>query len=373
MTVALHKTAPFLKTLVDALNSLKGIIGTLTDPGHTHTAGAITATAMHFSERMVPPAPGATIHSAISGGGALNVSSGFTQMIPATNIRLSRSGAGVATVYTVTGTRFGSAQTENINSNGASDVEGVKIFDTVTSITSDVDPTVTTTVKTGVILGTAQTFDSIDFLGVGANGANGVAETATANAAKDGFTPTTAPDGSKVFQIRYKATPAATSAATASATTGITTAIGGTSKIHWSTSEVTIRSADATDLASAIVLVNEILAVYQGTVGTYPGHVSDLLAHKVADTTNVTSLAKVTTGLLADAQALANDLKAKYNLHRASTTYHQNADSTNAVTSANASGGTATSLITLVNEMKGDINAHLADAVPGDSIRLVAA
>jgi hypothetical protein len=162
------------------------------------------AKVLRMFERLVPPAPGATIHASMAAGGALNVSTAFTQMIPATNIRLSRGGAGVATVYTVTGQRFGSSQTETINSNGATDVEGVKIFDTVTLITSDVDPTVTTTMKTGVIIGLPQTATAIDFLGVGASGANGVAETGTLNTAKDGFTPTTAPDGSKVFQIRYQ-------------------------------------------------------------------------------------------------------------------------------------------------------------------------
>jgi hypothetical protein len=155
-------------------------------------------------ERIVPPAPGATIHASIAAGAPLNVSSAFTQMLPGTNIRLSRGGAGSATVYTVTGTRFGAVQTEIINSNGASDVEGVKIFDTVTNLASDVDPGTTTVVKTGLIIGTAMTFASIRYLGVGANGANGVVETATATAAKDGFTPTSTPDGSKVFQIYYQ-------------------------------------------------------------------------------------------------------------------------------------------------------------------------
>ncbi len=167
----------------------------------------LASVSMRLLERFSSPAPGATIHASMASGAALNVITAFTRMVPASNIRLSRGGAGVATVYTITGTRFGNAQTETINSNGASDVEGLKIFDTVTGITSDVDPTVTTTMKTGVMLGLAQTCVSIDFLAVSATAAaNGVTETVTINAAKDGFTPTTAPDGTKVFTIRYLVT-----------------------------------------------------------------------------------------------------------------------------------------------------------------------
>jgi hypothetical protein len=191
-----------------------GPVGTQATPFYVSFATApmnvainASSVTLRLSERYVAPAPGATIHAAIAAGAPLNVGTAFTQMIPPTNIRLSRGGAGVPTVYTVTGTRFGAAQSEVVNSNGAADVEGVKIFDTTTQITSDVDPTVTTTVKTGVILGLAQTCVSIDFLGVGATqGANAVAEAAALNAAKDGFTPTTAPDGTKCHIVRYKAT-----------------------------------------------------------------------------------------------------------------------------------------------------------------------
>jgi hypothetical protein len=173
----------------------------------TIAAAIVAATVtVRFRERYASPAPGATIHALVASGAAVSVASAFTQMIPATNARISRSGAGNPTVYTVTGTRFGVAQTETINSNGASDVEGVKVFDTITAWSSDVDPGVSSTLKTGVIIGLAQVCTAIDFFGVAATAAaNAVAEAATLNAAKDGFTPTTAPDGTKVFDIRYKA------------------------------------------------------------------------------------------------------------------------------------------------------------------------
>ncbi len=181
-------------------------------------ADALAALASQYAisfrviERIIAPAPGATVHALVSSGAPVSVATAFTQMITPTNARISRSGAGVATVYTVVGTRFGIAQTEDIASNGASDVEGVKVFDVITAWSSDVDPEVNSTLKTGVILGLAQTCVSIDYLGLGATiGANAVAEVGTLNAAKDGFTPTTAPNGTKQHVIRYLVTVAAES------------------------------------------------------------------------------------------------------------------------------------------------------------------
>lgn len=55
--------------------------------------------------------------------------------------------------------------------------------------------------------------------------------------------------------------------------------------------------------------------------------------------------------------ALANAIKAAYNLHRADTDEHAAADATNAVSSADATA--LASAITLLNEIKTDFNAHL--------------
>lgn len=128
---------------------------------------------------------------------------------------------------------------------------------------------------------------------------------------------------------------------------------------HNDRSEVTITSADASDLATSLTLVNEILAVY-----TF--HMADTLAHKttgvaLASTTPATSLATAITR--------ANDIKSKYNTHRASTTYHYVADSTNATSSPDATD--QSSLNTLLNELKADINAHMASGPTAKSIRLV--
>lgn len=58
--------------------------------------------------------------------------------------------------------------------------------------------------------------------------------------------------------------------------------------------------------------------------------------------------------------ALANALKAAYNLHRARTDVHLAADGTNAVSSADATN--LASAQTLLNEIKTDFNAHIASA-----------
>jgi hypothetical protein len=119
-----------------------------------------------------------------------------------------------------------------------------------------------------------------------------------------------------------------------------------------------IASSNASDLATSLVLANEIKGVYED-------HLKNDAMHKVR--TSITTLAKATT--LATAITLANAIKADYNTHRASTTYHYNADATNVVTSADATD--QGSLNTLLNEMKGDLNAHIASAPAGALARLV--
>lgn len=78
--------------------------------------------------------------------------------------------------------------------------------------------------------------------------------------------------------------------------------------------------------------------------------------HARADATNVSAVADATS--LATAYALANDLKAKYNAHRVLLPVHYAADATNVVAAADADDEAKT--VTLVNELKADINAHKA-------------
>lgn len=134
---------------------------------------------------------------------------------------------------------------------------------------------------------------------------------------------------------------------------------GAGSSFHIDKCERTVQSANASDLATSLVLVNELKALYEF-------HLDDDLAHKVKDPAPALVLATD----LATAQTLANAIKTDYETHRASTTYHYTADATNTIAAANASDqGT---LNTLLNELKTDIGAHLiAGPTDGQFVRLL--
>lgn len=125
---------------------------------------------------------------------------------------------------------------------------------------------------------------------------------------------------------------------------------------------VTISATNASDLATSLVLVNQIKSV----VNT---HFADAAAHSTGTLSAAVTTADATD--LATAQTLANALKAAYNTHRTASNVHFNNDSTNVVTSADASD--QSTLNTLVNEMKTDINAHMLSAPNGVFIQLVSA
>ncbi len=137
---------------------------------------------------------------------------------------------------------------------------------------------------------------------------------------------------------------------------------------HNDVSEVLVTSADADGgddddgLAGSLTLLNEILA-------WYAFHMADTLAHKVVGVA-LASYAKASS--LATAVTRANDIKSKYNTHRAATTYHYTADSTNVVTATDASGPTdLAGLILLLNDIKAQLNAHAISGVSAKSVRLV--
>lgn len=139
--------------------------------------------------------------------------------------------------------------------------------------------------------------------------------------------------------------------------------IGAGAFFHLDKCEQTVTAAAATDLPSALTMVNQITAIY-----TF--HMADTLAHKVADTVDV--LATTTNAVdLPTAIAAANDIKAKHNTHIASTTYGYNADATNAIAAANAT--VLSDLITLVNATQTALNAHMASGPAAKSLRVVTA
>src|SRR5262249_24986790 len=127
--------------------------------------------------------------------------------------------------------------------------------------------------------------------------------------------------------------------------------VGAGAHFHLDAYEHPIASATAADLATSVALVNEIRAVYNfhcsdalalPATAVEAGHAPAVAAHAPsADDPG-----------LAGAIAPANDIKAKYNTHRASTSFHFNADSTNTITSADATD--LASLETLANELKTD-------------------
>lgn len=110
----------------------------------------------------------------------------------------------------------------------------------------------------------------------------------------------------------------------------------------------TVTSANATDLPTLLVLTKEI-------VNKTAAHAASIAAHKVADTTFVSTVASVIS--LATAITALNAIKGFYNTHRASTTFHYNADATNVIASADATDQSSAN--TLANELKGDFTAHV--------------
>lgn len=120
-----------------------------------------------------------------------------------------------------------------------------------------------------------------------------------------------------------------------------------------------VTAPNATNLATSLVLVNEIAAVYNA-------HAVDALAH---DTAVSPVLSSPLATNLATAQTLANEIKGDYGTHLAAAGVHFNNDATNVIAAADASDqGT---LNTLLNELKTDLNAHINGSLGGSSIQLV--
>lgn len=135
--------------------------------------------------------------------------------------------------------------------------------------------------------------------------------------------------------------------------------IGAGSAFHLDAAEVSVTAANGDGtLATALALLAQIMVVYQTGGGSWPGHVNDALALKAVDATNVTATPTPTD--LASAITRANDVKAKYNAHCASTAAHFNADATNTVGTADATD--QASLDTLLNAIKTKLNAHIGAA-----------
>jgi len=107
----------------------------------------------------------------------------------------------------------------------------------------------------------------------------------------------------------------------------------------------------ATLLADAVTLLNSLKA-------NYNTHIPSLVFHGVADAAHGVATADASD--LTTAMALANDVKAKYELHRANNpgAYHSTADTINAITAPDATN--LRSLLILAYELKTKYNTHIA-------------
>lgn len=140
--------------------------------------------------------------------------------------------------------------------------------------------------------------------------------------------------------------------------------VGAGSNYHIDKSERTVTAANASDLATSLVLCRALCEFYAF-------HFADDVLHKVKEGTALPSAASVVS--LATAITAANALKVAHGNHIGSTTFHYTADAVNTIAAANASD--QGSLNTLLNELKTDVNAHSSGALAGpsggSSIRLV--
>lgn len=165
-------------------------------------------------------------------------------------------------------------------------------------------------------------------------------------------------------------------------------AIGPGAAFHIDASEQTITSPNATDLPSAITLINEMAFKFGGQTvfggagvpGGWLGHVNDApsvtlngipgVVHKAQDATN-TMAGAATAVDLATAQTLVNLIKTNFNAHLTQAGVHFSNDLLNTVNTANATDLASTQ--TLANALKTAVNAHFANALGGQSIRAISA
>lgn len=132
-----------------------------------------------------------------------------------------------------------------------------------------------------------------------------------------------------------------------------------------SANTVTVADIDPTTVYTTIF--NAIKTLYLAVRTSYVNHINDVrpdqtsaVFHLGVDTVDV--LGAVPT--IVDESDLAvdmNNLKAQYNAHRVNTSYHGVANA-NSITSPNVVAGHIDTAVTMANEMKAKLNLHFADA-----------
>ncbi len=393
-TIQIRRLFPGLGTLIDAINGFRGGYGTLTDPGHTHTATTAGTVAT------------STVTPIIATGYVFFVDPDAADLVSVVNAVDAANGVQsialqpdyprklqVRVVNAGTAITAGTIDLVGIGAGGQAVTQSISLVGgTATTITTDAYATLTTATVVGLVGGGASQTVGI---GVGAALAlprpkvlaatsfavfKTVVDTAseatgTVDATAGTVIPTSAPNASRDFHVWYNFTysPLATVAShthtltTASALTSITTAVGGTSSFHKSGIDSIAVAAASTSLATSIAAINELAALYYYGTDLFPGHVADTLAHPVADTVNVLTEPRATD--LTTAMALANELYIAYNAHLTQSTVHVNDDSTNTASSSTAT--TQDLLNTRIVDLKAKMNVHWQNSMAGGALRLV--
>lgn len=162
------------------------------------------STTRRYEIDKIPSAPGVALLAPIAAGAPLNNNGPFAVVRPARVVRITLGVGGAnPVVYTITGYDvFGDPITQQITATGPGTYEGTKAIDTIQNVSSDVNPGGTTTVATGVgfSFGPWTGLDSItDDVGV-----DGVLENLDSfDEATATVVPSTAPDGTHVYTIRF--------------------------------------------------------------------------------------------------------------------------------------------------------------------------
>jgi len=154
------------------------------------------------------PAKGVSVHAQVAAGAAVNVATAFTVPFPRRALEIVLGVGGVnPVVFTVVGTKVdGSAATLTKSCAGAGTYEvgdGAQAFETVTSLTSDVDPGGTTDLKTADGFSVGEVFTGTPLVSV-----DGVVDTSPTalNGAWGGVKPATIPNGTHAYAVRYDTT-----------------------------------------------------------------------------------------------------------------------------------------------------------------------
>jgi len=160
----------------------------------------VAAASTSYVEEHTLEAPGTNYHAAYAGGAAINDAIGpWTMPFPRRTVQIDAAGVTAVSV-TVTGTApDGSIVTDIIACAGIAIYQGVKAFEAITSVTSDVDPVTNITLQTGNGFGTVAPFAALQVLS-----ADGVVEAAASNNPASGtVVPTSVPNGATIFSVRY--------------------------------------------------------------------------------------------------------------------------------------------------------------------------